>query len=501
MHVPVNGSFIKRCCNKRGMSKRTVFIVFLATIMGLWTGCKDDVATTGQSVLDSDDKIFVLADTFTISSVVDSCDAIISQADSFLLGEIETDYGTLRASILTQLACPEGYSYPADFAVDSVDSICLFMYYSSWEGDPNSPIAVNAYLMDKQTFQYSGTYPTDLNISDYCSRKKSILTNHRIVIASEKLDSIQNNDGTYSPMVRMRVNDDFMQEFASIRSFTDQKTFNEAFKGLLIETSFGSSTILNISDIALGVYYRFGYNKAGRDTVVHDFKAFYANSEVRTVNHLYYEDKKELVEKLQNDSDTYNYIIAPACVYTRLRFPLKEIADTIIQNMRDPLTGDTVKWPYVNKAEVRVSVENKFTGSSSDKTYNDWIQPASNMLLIREESLERFFLNRELPSDTCALLGTLTQGVDSVGDAIYYYSYDMSDFLTDRLHKILREKLYEVNNNPTLNMLLVPVTIGTSTVSNSTTAVTSVRQQQTVSATKIRSAKNGMKLEIVYSGF
>ena len=501
MHVPVNGNFIKCCCNQRGMSKRIVFIVFLAAIMGLWTGCKDDVATTGQSVLDSDDKIFVLADTFTISSVVDSCDAIISQADSFLLGEIETDYGTLRASILTQLACPEGYSYPADFAVDSVDSICLFMYYSSWEGDPNSPIAVNAYLMDKQTFQYSGTYPTDLNIGDYCSRDKSILTNHRIVIASEKLDSIQNNDGTYSPMVRMRVNDDFMQEFASIRSFTDQKTFNEAFKGLLIETSFGSSTILNISDIALGVYYRFGYNKAGRDTVVHDFKAFYANSEVRTVNHLYYEDKKELVEKLQNDSDTYNYIIAPACVYTRLQFPLKEIADTIIQNMRDPLTGDTVKWPYVNKAEVRVSVENKFTGSTSDKTYNDWIQPASNMLLIREESLERFFVNRELPSDTCALLGTLTQGVDSVGDAIYYYSYDMSDFLTDRLHKILREKLYEVNNNPTLNMLLVPVTIGTSTVSTSATAVTSVRQQQTVSATKIRSAKNGMKLEIVYSGF
>ena len=483
------------------MSKRAVFIVFLAAIMSLWTGCKDDVATTGQSVLDSDDKIFVLADTFTISSVVDSCDAIISQADSFLLGEIETDYGTLRASILTQLACPEGYSYPADFAVDSVDSICLFMYYSSWEGDPNSPIAVNAYLMDKQTFQYSGTYPTDLNISDYCSRDKSILTNHRIVIASEKLDSIQNNDGTYSPMVRMRVNDDFMQEFASIRSFTDQKTFNEAFKGLLIETSFGSSTILNISDIALGIYYRFGYNKAGRDTVVHDFKAFYANSEVRTVNHLYYEDKKELVEKLQNDSDTYNYIIAPACVYTRLQFPLKEIADTIIQNMRDPLTGDTVKWPYVNKAEVRVSVENKFTGSTSDKTYNDWIQPASNMLLIREESLERFFVNKELPSDTCALLGTLTQGVDSVGDAIYYYSYDMSDFLTDRLRKILRENLYEVNNNPTLNMLLVPVTIGTSTVSNSATAVTSVRQQQTVSATKILSAKNGMKLEIVYSGF
>ena len=142
---------------------------------------------------------------------------------------------------------------------------------------------------------------------------------------------------------------------------------------------------------------------------------------------------------------------------------------------------------------MRVSVQNKFTGSSSEKTYNDWLQPSQQMLLIREESLERFFLNRELPSDTCALLSALTQGVDSVGDAIYYYSYDMSDFLTNQLR--------QESSDTVLNMLLVPVTIGTSTLSNSSTAVTSVRQQQTISATKILSAKNGMKLEIVYSGF
>lgn len=481
------------------MYKRIAFIGFpLLAVMLLWTACKDDVTTTGESILDENDAIIVLADTFSISSAVDSCDAIISQADSFLLGEIETDYGVLRASVLTQLACPEGYTYPEGF---TVDSICLFMYYSSWVGDDKSPLAINAYLMDKNTFRYNSTYPTDLNIDDYCTRSKSILTNHRIVVASEKRDSILNTNGQYIPMVRMRVNDDFMQDFASITNFESQDKFNEQFKGLLLETSFGSATMLNISDVALGVFYHFQYNKAGKDTTVSDMKAFYANSEVRTVNQLVYRDKKEWVETLQQDSDTYNYIIAPAGVYTRLRFPLKNIADTIIQNMRDPLTGDTVKWPYVNKAEVRVSVENKFTGSSSEKTYNDWLQPSTHMLLIREESLDRFFKNRELPSDTCALLGTLTQGVDSVGDAIYYYSYDMSDFLTDRLHKILRERLYEANNNPTLNMLLVPVTVGTSTVSNSSTAVTSVRQQQTVSATQIRSAKNGMKLEIVYSGF
>jgi hypothetical protein len=169
--------------------------------------------------------------------------------------------------------------------------------------------------------------------------------------------------------------------------------------------------------------------------------------------------------------------------------------------MRDPQSGDTIKRPYVNKAEVRVAVENKFTGSSSEIKRNDWLQPASQMLLIKEESMDRFFKKRELPTDTCALLGTLTQGTDSLGNAIYYYSYDLSDFIAGILHQLVDHKSGQKEIAPMLDMLLVPVTIMTSTTTNSATVVSSVRQQQTVSATKIRSAKNGMKLEIVYSGF
>ena len=453
----------------------------LAVIACCWTACKEDVANTGESVLDEDDAIIVLADTFSLVSAIDSCQAIISQADSFLLGEIETDYGLLRASILTQLACPEGYHYPEGFSVESVDSICLFMSYSSWVGDANSPMAINAYRMDRGTFLFTGTYPTDLDISEYCSREKAILQNHRIVIASEKLDSVSDGQGNYTPMIRMRLNDDFKQYFASIQSFESQEAFNELFNGLLIETSFGSSTILNITDVALGVYYHFSYQKGDRDTLVNDMKAFYANSEVRTVNHLSYQDKKEWIEQLQKDSDTYNYIVAPAGVYTRMRFPMMQIADTIHAKVGE-------KRPYVNKAEVRVMIHNVFSGTASELTRNDWLQPAGYMLLIREESTERFFSHKELPSDTCALLAQLTQGTDTLGNTIYYYSYDMSDFMTNQL----RQK----TNDTILNMLLVPVS-----VEYTSNTVTSVRQQQTMSATQISSAKNGMKYELVYSGF
>ena len=150
----------------------------------------------------------------------------------------------------------------------------------------------------------------------------------------------------------------------------------------------------------------YDFEKAGTDTIVYDMKAFYANSEVRTVNPLAYPDKNDWIDELKKDSDTYNYIIAPAGTYTRIVFPMERMTDSIMSHMIGEIDGvtDTLKRPYVNKAEVRINVENVYSGSASDITRNDWLQPSPYMLLIKEESVTRFFDNRELPTDTCALL-------------------------------------------------------------------------------------------------
>lgn len=490
-HVNANGSFTK-LCNQR-MSKWGRWIWLLVAVC-LLAGCKEDLGTAGSSVLDDDDAIIVLTDTFQIMSAIHNTDAIISQTDSFLLGEIETDYGLLRAAILTQLACPEGYTYPEGAEVDSV---CLLLAYSSWVGDGYTPLALDVYEMDKSTLDYSKTYYTDLKTEDYCSRSQYVLRHRPIVVASEKRDSVANAAGVYSPMLRMKLNDDFASRFFSIRSFADQESFNQQFKGLFIETSFGSSTILNVTDVALGVYYHFSYSKAGRDTVVNDMKAFYANSEVRTINKILYEDKSEWVEELEKDSDSYNYVIAPAGVYTRVSLPMGEMVDSIYDKLVvDTLVDGQVRYkrPYVNLAELHIDITNVFTGSASEFHRNNWLQPAEYMLLIREQSIDRFFTNKELPTDTCALLSTIVTGVDSVGNTTYYYTYDLSDFLTNQLRQDTLDAV--------LNMLLVPVTVSTSTsTTSSTTAISSVKQQQTLSATQILSARNGTTLKIVYSGF
>ena len=81
------------------MSKRFAWIgCVLAAVLCVWTGCKDDVTTTGQSVLDADDAIIVLTDTFGIRSSIDSCQAIAAQADSFLLGDPVTYTADIKIS-------------------------------------------------------------------------------------------------------------------------------------------------------------------------------------------------------------------------------------------------------------------------------------------------------------------------------------------------------------------------------------------------------------------
>ena len=174
-----------------------------------------------------------------------------------------------------------------------------------------------------------------------------------------------------------------------------------------------------------------------------------------------------------------------------MSFPMKQMKDIINDNLQ---YKDTIKRAYVNLAELRVDVLNVFSGGSADITPDDWLQPSSYMLLIKEGSEERFFRKKELPSDTVAILSSLNTGVDSEGNTVYYYSYDMSTLLTNQLR--------QQSNPDTLQMLLVPVTVETSSSSSST--ITAVKQSQTLSATQVRSAQNTespMTMKVVYSGF
>lgn len=479
--------------------RRIIPILTLLTVCCL-TACKNDATNAGSSLLDDEDVIVVKADTFSLQSNTIECLHIISSPDSFMVGEIETDYGTMRAEVLTQVACPEGFQFPSNAVVDSV---CLLFCYQTWTGDKESPLAVNVYEIDRKALEYAPKDPyfTDIDLSEYCSFEDStlLLRNQRIVVAGQKQDSVYSSTtSSYLPLVRCRLNDDFAQRFGQIRDFSSQEAYSQLFKGICITPTFGSSSVLNLLDISMGIYYHFSYRKlnADKDTTVNDVVGFYANSEVRQLNRFDYQNQEQIVEEMEKDT-AYNYIVAPAGVYTRLSLPIEQMANEIHESL---LFNGMKKRPYVNQAMLRVNVLNVYDGTEADKTRNEWLQPASYMLLVRENSQERFFQKHELPSDTVAILSALTSGTDDDGNTVYYYSYDLSTLLTNQLRDTT-DTLSE-----TLDMVLVPVAVETSSSSSSSSSssITSVKQAQTISATQIESARHAespLSLKVVYSGF
>ena len=119
--------------------------------------------------------------------------------------------------------------------------------------------------------------------------------------------------------------------------------------------------------------------------------------------------------------------------------------------------------------------------------------PASHMMLIRESHLEDFFAKNTTTLDSIAIVSPLSTSADTSGEISYHYTYDLSTLLTLQLRQ--KQKLDE------LKFALIPVSI---TSNSSTGSITSIRQLQTISTTRIRSAANSvnpMNIEMVYCSF
>lgn len=474
------------------MGKQTIFWWIGILLACVFTSCR----TGGEKpILTDDEAILVGCDTFPLHSRLRAGSYIYTTPDSFLLGECETLFGTLHADILTQMVCPEGFQYP-DGA--EVDSICLFLYYTTWHGDGNTPLSLNIYEMDGEVMQYTGTYSSGDSISRFCSKQTCLVDKPRIVVAATPTDSVQNSStGAYVPYVRFRLTDDFRDRFFAIKDFSDQARFNELFKGLYITSEFGGATILHVPEISMAVYYHYDYKQLFDTTTVYtetDVKGFYANTEVRQINH--YELINPQLDILDLLEDEVDFVVSPGYIFTELKVPIKHMADSILSSIGD-------KRAYINRALISMEILNVFDEEADKYDRDYWAQPSQYMLLIKEDALERFFSTNELPSDSCALLQSITATVDTLEETHYYYSYDLSTLLTQQLRNAT-DRGQELPD--TLMMVLVPVdvTTGTLSSSSSTTTITAVKHKQTISATAVRSANiknNPMRLEVVYSGF
>ncbi len=454
------------------MKAYPVILLFLLSFFVY--SCTDNITDIGKGVQPSSDQITIGTDTFHLSSKTIFVESIFSRPDSFLLGTFyDTKFGTTQADILAQVNCPEGFKFPPNSVPDSAK---IILYYTGCFGDTLSPLDLNIYEINKQTFTYTSFYPSNVNPSDYTDR--SLKLGERIIRAGAKT--------SVPKTIEFKLKSDFIQRFFNDTHFKSTDDFLGFFKGMYITANFGASTLLNIGLINLRYYYHYNYqtkNIYGGDSTatVNDYLSFPANSEVRQVNRIQHPDRASVIPQ----NSEVNYLASPANLQTQITLPLNNIKNRLNNGIND-------KKLTINSALLKVEV----TNTEQDTVLHPIVK---YVLLVKESAIDRFFNNKELPSDTCSVLAQYySTQIGTTGVYEQYYTFNVAKLIANELKNAPKN-----SSIPPLNLRLIPVAVGTTTTST-TTSITSVKQQYLMSAVTIRSGKNSsspMKLNMVYSGF
>lgn len=457
------------------MKSYSIILLFFVSLFVF--SCSDNLTDIGTGIQPSSDQIKIGTDTFHLISETVKVNSILSKPDSFLLGTYyDTKFGSTKAEILAQVNCPVGFQFPAGSIGDSASVVLI---YDTWFGHKESPMDVNIYEMNLKSFDYTSLYSTNIDPSLYCDQ--SIKLSERIFSA---VDAVTTRTDTTA--IKFKLNAAFVSRFFDTSNYSSTNTFLKFFKGLYITANFGSASMLNISQINLRYYYHYTYKtkniNGGDSTVTVNNNLFFpANSEVRQVNRFQHLDRDAVV----HPADSVNYVASPANLNTTLSIPLNRIN----QHME---AGIANKKLTINSAMLKIEATDITVDTASVPT-------VQYMLLIKEEAVDRFFKNKELPSDTCAVLAshTLALVVNTTNVYQHYYSFNVAKLIANELKTAKENSTVPASQIP---MRLIPVLV----TMNSSGNVTGVKQDYLMSAVTIRSAKNTfspMRINVVYSGF
>jgi len=440
----------------------------------MFFSCNDDLTDLGVGIRPLSDSISIGTDVFNVTTKSVAVESIISRPDSFLLGSFyDEKFGTLQADILAQLQGPIDANLP-DVPNAVADSARLYLYCRSWFGDSYSPMEVNIYELNKKTFDYSTPYPTNLDPTIYTDHSNLIGQRRFSAKDAQKMRS----DST---SIVFKLTDSFKDRLKALVStkFTTDTAFLNKFKGIQITSSYGTSTMLNISNIDLMYFYHYTYQKPGSTKLdtVNNVIHFPANSEVRQVNRFVRTNTAEIIKSIP---DSVNYISSPSNIQTQVKIPLMDMQkriESVIQGKKQT----------VNSALLKVE--------ATDIDTRLLPQPiVQYMLLIKEDSINNFFSKNKLPSDTYAILAPYTASLIS-NTSLYkrYYTFNIASLVANEL------KLNNSISNE-YTMRLVPVRVKF----NSSNVITAVKPQYLMSSVVVRSGSNTyspMKISMVYSGF
>jgi len=307
--------------NYKGMR----FYSFLAVLLSVFLySCDSELTNIGSNIQPSGDAIILKVDSFNISSENIDPGFLYSRPDSFMLGTFyDEQFGTFNGEILTQFMPPIGVDIHEEAVADSASVI---LRYISAFGDMLSPFEINVYRMDLKTLSPTAVYTSDVNVAEFSS--KSIKMGSKVTTVNSY--GIKRDSTT----IVIKLNKTFVDDFAGElkKKYTKQtaSTFFDTFKGVHLNTQFGSETLINVRAIFMRYYYHYTYVRKAVDGVtdttvtVNHYQDYPATDEVRTISSIKLPRKAEVFQKFSQQTEI-NVVSSPGNIYTTLTLPMAAI--------------------------------------------------------------------------------------------------------------------------------------------------------------------------------
>lgn len=442
-------------------------VLGLMLIVGVLSGCDDDLKFVGGTIQPDEDRINMTVDSFVMTASTIKIDSIYAKTSYGYLGQFfDPQYGDYKADYICQFYSKEGFKFRHEPIDGSIDSVKFTVGFSSYLGDSLSPMKAEVYPVTKALDR---NYYTNINPEDYADMQNPLGGKAYTIFNTETSKRLNSIEIFLDKEVGQRIYDETINNPSS---FANQEAFNRFFPGLYVTNTYGMGSVLEVAGSLMQLFYRYEAttkDKDGKDSTYIDTtnEVFMVTNEVIQMNRM----SSYGLDELLKPSEQYTYLKTPAGVYTRVVLPAKEmlgrVGDRIINNL--PLS-----FRPLPKADWEFAPDLKKLKS----TY---------LLLLPEDSLKTFFEKNKVNDNITSYLAAY-----SYSDAEKIYMYKFNNVA--RLLKEHKEKAPEQD----LNLVLVPVI---ALIDASTGVTSSVTNYQAPLGVTLRKDPDVMNIKVTTSQY
>lgn len=418
----------------------------------------EETSDIGSSVVE--DQVEVVIDSeFTITGYSQPNNTRYARTSNQLLGTIQAEgYGDLSSDFVAQFM-PANKLMTDGVTAENVDSVKLRMFMSEGAlvGDSVAPLGLEVYKLNRQLPNSIAefTSPSDYyDASDLIARKTYTAT---VLGYDDSIADIYTTQAVRVVDVKLPL--EFGREFfnkytspGGTALFNDPEKFAEWFPGLYVKNSYGSGRIMTFYATRMYMYMSKRDKIDDKDTTLYYVNSFMAiTPEVINYNNI----SQKLSPELTKMAESSPIVVAPSPqgFDVSVNIPVRDIVAKYKQQAG--------KYNVINAMTFKVAAE------TIDNDYG--INPPSYLLLIRKDKRDEFFANADLIDNKTSFYASYTSSANA------YVFTSMRQYMLDMIEKDATTGIEDAD----CEFILMPVTLVTETVNNSTNILAIVPYTET----------------------